>query len=1436
MDARYAVLSEIEILANGLWGWETPTGARESVVMDFTIREDPGHFSEDYALGVALGWGTVGSTRFNFGIQTDVDDPDTDGSEGKGIFFNLWGSNNTAQARPTYDGWVVTGSTPGDFIGIRKPYEWSAGDYRVLFAPYSNDDDDGRWYGIWIRNVTTNMQTYVGSLKFPLVDAAPPMINPGRDGYSTSLVILGDSIIATHEIPLFEVALSPPNELKRPDESRNIEMPKRVTASYSTVHGTITNAKVFFDRESNLVIMKAGGDIDSLDTPGSTFAILNYPATGTPVVEGLTRVGVPLWVDTSGIADADGLANSRFTYQWIRHDRISDSEIPGAVNDYYTLTSHDVDKNIKVRVSFIDDAGFSETRTSAATAVVKPRTNTPASGFPVISGTLQVGETLTADTQGISDADGVEKALFNCRWLADDTEIDGATGASYTLTSAERGKAIKVEVSFTDDRGYSETLTSAATGAVEPEPNTPATGTPVITGTVQVGETLTVDTSGISDENGLKDISYAYQWLADDTEINGATDSSYRLTLAERGKAIKVQVSFTDDWGYSETLTSAATSAVEAQPNISATGTLAITGTVQVGETLTVDTSGIRDGNGLENVSYAYRWLADYAVIDGARGNSYTLTSAEQGKAIKVRVSFTDDAGYAEALISAATGAVEAEPNIPASGAPFIIGTVHVGMTLTLDTHGIRDDNGLSNVSYAYQWLADDSEIDGATGEIYTLTLAERGKAIKVRVSFTDDRGNSETLTSAATDTVQAEPNIPASGAPIIYGGAQVAETLTVDTYDIRDDNGLGNVSYAYQWLADDTEIDGATDEIYTLTLAERGKAIRVRVSFTDYRGYSETLTSAATGTVEAKPNIPAIGELAVTGTAQVSDTLTADTSGIRDGNGLGNVSYAYQWLADDTEIDGATGHSYTLTLAERGKAIRVRVSFTDNQGHSETLTSAATGAVEAEANITATGTPTITGTLQVRETLTVVTSGISDDNGLENVSYAYQWLADNTAIDGATGVSYRLTSAEQGKAIKVRVSFTDDAGYAEALTSAATVAVEAEPNISATGTPAITGTVQVGETLTVDTSGISDDNSLDNVSYVYQWLADDTEIDGATGSNYRLTSAERGKAVKVRVSFTDDRGYSETLTSAATAAVEAMPNILATGTPTITGTIQVGETLKADTSGINDDNGLDNVSYAYQWLGDDTEIQGATASSYTLTSAERGKAVKVRVSFTDDRGYSETLTSAATAAVEAEPNIPATGTPTITGTVHVRDALKVDTSGVSDENGLDDVSYAYQWLADDTAIDGAAGSSYRLTSAEQGKAIKVRVSFTDDAGYAEALTSAATGTVATELPTVWSVDMTVTDFGNGDLGANSPDLFSNETGDLDVVWLWYSSRNREIHLSFSGLVLNAAESTLKLDDVSLPFPAGSSGTAFTFTDVDISWTHGQSVAARIVR
>ena len=576
---------------------------------------------------------------------------------------------------------------------------------------------------------------------------------------------------------------------------------------------------------------------------------------------------------------------------------------------------------------------------------------------------------------------------------------------------------------------------------------------------------------------------------------------------------------------------------------------------------------------------------------------------------------------------------------------------------------------------------------------------------------------------------------------------ASKGDVLTIAPTDIEDPDGLDAVKetngWQYRWIR--VYDDGSTERIkagkastghdtYTLTEDDVGNRVKARICYHDDRAKShrdrECRFSPVSGTIlpgtsNQQGNQPATGVPQITGDTNVGDTVTADVTGISDLDGLTTVSYAYQWLADNAAITGATASAYTLASGDFGKAVTVRVTFTDDAGNEETLTSdgiypTMTLVIGGENN-PATGAPTITGTAQVGLTLTASTSGIADEDGLQNPSYSYQWLADNTSITDATASTYLLTSDEQGKTIKVSVSFEDDAENEETLTSEATGTVASAPNSPATGAPTIDGTPQVGSTLTASTTAISDDDGLDDVSWSYQWVRNDgsadTDIAAATASTYTLVSDDESKTIKVKVTFADDAGNTEELTSTATATVAPKPNSPATGAPTISGTPQVGETLTASTSSVADTDGLDEPSYSYQWLRGDADITDATSSIYTLTSDDESNAIKVRVSFTDDLGNDETLTSEPTSTVAAKPNSAATGAPTISGTAEVGETLTADTSDISDTDGLDDVSWTYQWVRNngsaDANITDATSSAYTLTADDEGKTVKVQVEFT---------------------------------------------------------------------------------------------------------------------------
>ncbi len=1052
-------------------------------------------------------------------------------------------------------------------------------------------------------------------------------------------------------------------------------------------------------------------------------------ATGLPLISGRALVGHTLTADTSLIIDPNGLENAVFHYFW----EADDDSIPDATDSTYTPVEADVGKEITFIVAWVDDAGHGQTMTSQPT-------------MPVMTAEAAAAVEFRTSLRAAANADG----SLTLYWNAPDEDVTGyrilrhrhslgeldplvyvadtgSTATAYTDTGMVAGVPHNYRVQAIRDGVLGERTIQIKIFPVRKATNSPATGAPAISGTAQVGETLTADISGIADEDGLENVTkdylwaaigssgkigarYAYQWLVDGADSGsgdhhaGYDNTTYTLTEDDEGKAISVRVTFVDDGGHQETLTSAATDPVAAlpQPNSPATGAPTIGGTAQVGETLTVDTSGITDEDGLDDSTFTVQWITDDSVMVANAARSYTPTGGDRGKSVKVRVSFTDDAGNPETRTSAQTAAVEAradgqEGNSPATGLPTISGTAQVGETLTAGISGIADADGLSGETFTYQWVSGDgttdTDIENATGATYKLVDADQGKAIKVRVTFTDGGGNEETLTSAPTDPVWGDGR---PGAPRNLAATAGNREVTL-SWDPPADNGNAPATgYRIEWRVDGKDYDKtiwgtAGSTTYTTNVnanLANGVKYFFRVKAGNGSGNSQGPYGPASGEVSATPTSGSAVDL---GTPVLSNTETLhhgmvqlDWEDVEDA-GWYVVQYYHledeEWLDLPAEgVDIAFHGSSAVVSNLHGGLHWLRVGAASCAGSSEwsqieelygTNASDWEGVPvpeveegdETEPCPVVLGTPVLSDTEILHHGMVQLDWQDIEDAGWYVVQYYHledeEWLdLPAEGVDIAFHGSSAVVSNLHGLSwLRVGAASCDGASeWSQIEESYGTNASdwkgvpvpevaegdEIEPcsedadtpdNSPATGAPTISGTAQVGETLTANTSGVADGDGLSNVQYEYQWLADDADISGATNATYTLVAADEGKAVKVQVSFTDDEGNDETLTTAATDAVAAAstPNSPATGAPTISGTIQVGETLTADTSGVSDADGLSSVQYEYQWLADDSDISGSTNATYTLTDSEESKAITVQVSFTDDADNEETLTSAAT-------------------------------------------------------------------------------------------------------------------------------------------------------------------------------------------------------------
>ena len=276
------------------------------------------------------------------------------------------------------------------------------------------------------------------------------------------------------------------------------------------------------------------------------------------------------------------------------------------------------------------------------------------------------------------------------------------------------------------------------------------------------------------------------------------------------------------------------------------------------------------------------------------------------------------------------------------------------GSTLEVSTSTLADADGLGSFSYKWQSSSDGATwatIGGATTVALTLSQAEVGKYIRAQISYTDGGGTQEVITSSASTTRVANVNDPPTGQVTINGTAQQNATLTVsntlaDLDGIPDPGQSGALSY--QWFADGVAINGATATTFSLDQSHVGKAISVRASYIDSYGAAETSNSAPTAPVQ-NVNDPVQGAVLINGTPARGQTLTAsntltDVDGIPTAGQSGALTY--QWFANTSPIVDAIASSFTLTEAQVGKTITVKVSYTDLGGTAESVTSAATPAV----------------------------------------------------------------------------------------------------------------------------------------------------------------------------------------------------------------------------------------------------------------------------------------------------------------------------------------------------------------------------------------------------------------------------------------------------------------------------------------------------------
>lgn len=752
--------------------------------------------------------------------------------------------------------------------------------------------------------------------------------------------------------------------------------------------------------------------------------------------------------------------------------------------------------------------------------------------------------------------------------------------------------------------------------------------------------------------------------------------------------------------------------------------------------------------------------------LRGLRAGDYRVEFAADGADANVAGEWWDDApseGLAtliEVSVGATTSGVDAELGaagtitgsvVDVDGDPF----ADVGVELYSAGGGYAGRTStLEDGSFSLPHLRPGDytlRFDGQTAEGYSLTewwnnAGDQGAAAVISVGAgqtvdavdvklaESDGSHLETYTAALSGTVTDAAGAPIEGASISitevdhqWGdglstnaeGRWLYDRIPAGRYIVAFSASIGGEQVTRYW-ADGSGIDGAT----VIDLA-RGE-IRDDISI--------TLRGSAPPPV--KSSIPTVA-----GDPRVGETLSVTTGSWTD-----DTAFAFQWFSNGTPLAGANQESLTLTAAQLGKTISVAVTGAKEGFSPVTVPSAATAAVRA--GVLAPVKPTISGTAAVGSTLTVTTPAWQPAATL-----SIQWLANGTAIAGATGTKLLLASAERDKTISVRVK-----GVLSGYTTA-TIDSISTLKVATVATPTISGTPATGSTVTANPGTWTTGSNL-----AFQWFADGVALSGAIKSTYVPTAAEDGKTLTVRVTATK-AGYG---TAAKTS--KSTLKVLRVSTPKITGTVAYGSTLKVDRGVWSS-----STTYKQQWYADGKAVAGATATTLKLTSGLKGKRISVKVTGSKPGYATVGKTSASTGRVATA------ATPSITGTRAVGATLSAKrgtwTTGTS---------FSYRWYADGNPIAGATSWNYRLTSGTDGKRISISVTGRKS-GYATVTKSSST---TSRIMRVGTPSISGKAFVTGKLTASRGTWSSGVT----FRYQWYASGRAISGATGSSLTLASAQ------------------------------------------
>ncbi|TBN57836.1 hypothetical protein EYE40_10790 [Glaciihabitans arcticus] len=956
------------------------------------------------------------------------------------------------------------------------------------------------------------------------------------------------------------------------------------------------------------------------DNTGSNYFVEYRNMTG--VDQQYTVYGCPVSASMYDACSSTAGVRILRAEQTYRGEITGGAYVKGRAADGTTLigrTVNGVKKASYTAGEFFSTAGITITVTAVtsttATVTVKRPATALAGGVVKVTRSaftdnyFRVGDVFTALIGASWEADS-----YSFQWLRNGKAIKGATKTSYTVSAADKGKAIKLKVTGKVGKKVKVTTdpSSAYSGFGPIRAGVLAQGTVSINST---NPTFLAAPLGWDTPSTV----FSYQWLRNGAAIKGAIKASYTPAAADSNTSLSVRV-VGSKAGFNSL---AATSAARNYTTVLTGGTVGLTvgapGIARVGVTLSATSTQTfttqSTGAPVVGPVLSYQWYRNGVAIAGGTNSTYTLVAADYNTVTTVRVSGRKAGDAAVGTLSAPTVKIAKGVIAGNLALPVVSKNVIPELTAALPAGSVTE----AGVVIGYQWYRGTAKIAKATKATYKPTALDARAAVKVVVTITKLNYTPVVLQSVAKNY-----GIQIVAVPTITGLRQVGRPLTVlsptgTALSFTTADGGVSPLLTYVWYRDGKAIPASNSATYVTTNADFGKKLVARVIAIN-PGYLTWDSRAAT---TAK-----IGKGTFTGSA-AAPTVTANGLVLTGALTAGSVSetgtvQTYQWYRGSAKIAKATKASFTLTAADYGKTVFLRIVVAKKN-----YVSKAYDSVARNYSVTPnTPLPVIAGNLSTATTVTVPGRSYSVNGTGVSPMVDYQWLRNGKPIVGATAAAYALT-AEKGNSISVRVT----AVFAGALTSVSTSAATQKigDNYLAGGT----STTPVGITRSAGVSLLTSADSQitePDVVRAYQWYRSGVAIPKATAATYTPVAADYGKGIWVRIIYTKPN-YTTVVRYSATVEV----SVIASAKPVISSSLpKRGKPVTVSTPTFSGPGGGDiPVTVSYQWYRSGKKIVGATLATYKPVSADKGKKLTARVVATSPGLVAAVLTSAATRAIK---------------------------------------------------------------------------------------------------------------------------------------------------------------------------------------------------------